>query len=130
MPMSPTWKLLKSTSMSWQHRWMALSASSDVAGTWKCFSAASSSALGSSIAPLQRPTTPIVPEVQEVPKHTGGQKPLVCFLSFKAPQHQEGVWNEQTQPQTPPHHRKLAQKCKNAAGIVGMRFGASWRRRR
>ena len=35
----------------------------------------------------------------------GGQKLPVCFLSFKAPQHQESVWNEQTQPQTPPRWR-------------------------
>ena len=62
-----------------------------------------------------------------MPKHTGGQKPPVCFLSFKAPQHQESMWNEQTQPQTPPppRRRKLAQKCKNAASIIRMRFGTS-----
>ena len=43
-PTSPTWKLLKSASMSQQRRRMALSASNDVAGTLKRFFATSTSA--------------------------------------------------------------------------------------
>ena len=93
-PMSPTWKWLKSASMSRQRRRMALSASNDVAGTWKHFSAASSSALYSPITPLRCHTAPFTPEAREVPKHAGGQKPPACFLSFKAPQRQRSAWNE------------------------------------
>jgi len=84
-PTPPMWKLLKSASMSWQRRRMALSASNDVAGTWKHFSAAFSSAPCFSITPLHRHITPFTPEAQEVPKHVGGHKPPSCILSFKAP---------------------------------------------
>jgi len=58
LPTSPTWKPLKSASMSQQRRRMALSASNDVAGTWKCFSAAFSSATCSSIIPYAPTTIP------------------------------------------------------------------------
>jgi len=65
-PTSPMWKSLKSASMSRQRRRMALSASSDVAGTWKRFSAASSLAMCSPITPLHCHTIPFTPEAQQV----------------------------------------------------------------
>jgi len=126
-PTSPTWKSLKSASMSRQRRRMALSASNDVAGTWERFSAAFSSTLCLPITPLRHPTIPYTPEAQEVPKHTGGQKPPACFLSFKALQHQHSGWNKQIQPQTPPRRRKLVQNTKMPPASPKKCFGASWR---
>jgi len=116
--------------MSRQRRRMALSASNDVAGTWKHFSAAFSSATCSSITPLRRHAISFTPEAQEVPKHAGGQKPPTCFLSFKTPQPQRCAWNEQRQPPTPPRCRKPTKKTQNAAGVAKTRVGASWRHRR
>jgi len=70
-----------------QRRWMALSASSDVAGTWKRFSAASSSATCSPIVPLHRHTIQFTPEAQQVRKCAGGQKPPAIIYIFKPPSH-------------------------------------------
>ena len=91
---SLTWKLLKSASMSRQHRRMALSASNDVAGTWKCFPAAFSSAMRSFITPLRCHDLTFTPEALYVPKHMGGFWPPMCILSFKPPQPQRKVWDE------------------------------------
>jgi hypothetical protein len=49
---------LESTSMSRQHRPLVLSASDNVAGTWKHISVASTSAPASSITPLRLQTNP------------------------------------------------------------------------
>ena len=92
--------------MSWQHRWMALSASNDVAGTWMCFFAASSSATCSSITPLQRHNVKFMPEAQQVPKHTGGQKPPVIFCFFKPPTHTTTLGTNNYDPQGP-HTAKI-----------------------
>jgi hypothetical protein len=62
-------------SMSRQHRLLALSASDDVAGTWKHISVASTSAPVLYDTPLRRYARPIASEGQEVPKHAGGQQP-------------------------------------------------------
>ena len=81
-PMVPMPMSLKSASMAWQCRRMALSASNDVAGTWKRFSAAFSSPTCSPITPLQCHNLSFMPEVHEVPKHAGGQKPPANILFF------------------------------------------------
>src|ERR1700733_6556767 len=97
---------------------MALSTSDDIAGTLKQFSAVSTSAPCLFIAPQCHPMIPIAPEAQEVPKHTGGQKPPACILPFKAPQPQRTAWNEQRGHQRPPRCRNPARKHKNAASIA------------
>ena len=94
-PTLPTWKLLKSTSMSQQCRLLALSASNDVAGTWKRFSAASTSVAHSLSVPLHDAANPTNQEAQEVPKHANVQGPRPWFLHFLPPNRCEVVWNEQ-----------------------------------
>src|ERR1700733_8515706 len=71
--------------MSRQCRRMALSASSDVAGTWKRFSAASSSATCSYITSLRCHMLHVAQEVQQAQNIAGGQKPPTIFCSFKPP---------------------------------------------
>jgi hypothetical protein len=121
------WKPHKSASMSWQHHQMVLSTSNDVAETWECFSAASSSAPGSIITPYAA-TRPLLHQ-----RHRKCQNTWVVFdhhvyLAFKAPQPPRNTWNEQRPPQTPAHCRNPTQKHKNIAGIARIRFGGSWRR--
>jgi len=113
-----------------QHRLLALSASDDVAGTWKHISVASTSAPPPYTTPLCRHVNAITSETQEGPKHAGGQTPPVNIFPFEAPWRHDATWNRSRQPQIPPHHKIPARKRKNAAGVVGMRFGASWRCRR
>ena len=120
-----TWKSLKSASMSRQHHRMVLSASSDVAGIWKHFSAAFSSAICLSMTPTP-PHPPVHARGMESAKTCGWSKPPMCFLSFETPQQQRCTWNEQRWPQTPPHCKKPMKKCKNAAGVTKKCFSTSW----
>ena len=87
--------------MSRQRRRMALSASNDVAGTWKCFFAAFSSATCSSITPLRRHNVKFTPEAQQVPKHAGGQKPPAIFCFFKPPTYITTLGTNNYDPQGP-----------------------------
>lgn len=55
--------------------------------------------------------------------------PVYFILYFKAPQQQPTHRNEQKPPPHPPRCKELMRKCKNATGIVRMRFSTSWRYR-
>ena len=100
----------KSASMFRQRRWLALSASDDVAGTWKWFFVSSTSALCSYTMPLRINTSAIKPDAHEVLEHAKVQEPLLWFLPLATP-HQQGVaWDEQRGYQRPLFQRGFTKK--------------------
>jgi hypothetical protein len=117
-----------------QHRRMALSASSDVAGTWKCFSTASSSATCSPITPLCHHTTHFTPEAHKVRKCAGGQKPPAIICIFKPPSHStvhgtnkgdhQGIYDTKIRCKNATTPPTLPKSASALPGDVGDRSGA------
>src|SRR5712691_7904859 len=84
-PTSLMWKSQKSTSMSRQCHWFALSTSNDVAGTWKWFFASSMSATHWCITPLHSVRNPISSEARQAPKHMKGKDHKCGSCSLRLP---------------------------------------------
>ena len=78
-------KAQKCASTSRQHRLLALSASDDVAGTWEDIFVSSTSVPVPYNTPRRCHVGPVTSNGPEGKDSAGGQKPPVCFLSFKAP---------------------------------------------
>jgi len=117
----------KCASMSRQHRLLALSASDDVAGTWKHISVASTSAPVPYTTPLCCHDNPMAWNGPQGEDFAGGFWPPAYIFPFKA-SHQYWVpWNEWVAPQRHPCRKYYPQKHKNAAGVANKRFGASRR---
>src|SRR5712691_11052658 len=104
----------------------ALSASNDVAKTWKRLSASSTSAPHLSNVPLPSTINPTNREAREVPEHEKVQGPHPWFLPF-SPLHCSGVtWDRQRGCQHPLFRSYFGKKSNNHLSITRERFGASW----
>ena len=123
-PLSPTWKQLKAASMSRQRRRPALSASDDIAGTWRQFFDASTSAICYDSVPLRCTTTNHQPGAIQVPKHVKVQGPLGGSCPSGLPINLGGSGTNTQHPKAPAAAQIEWNNHKTTPASSGGRFGA------